>query len=76
MRTARLLTISQHALHMGGVYLSMYCAGECVYPSMHWEGGCLPSVDVCLEGVCQGLQTPPGPEADTPRQWTEWQTGV
>ena len=29
MRTARLLTVSQHALGRG----------VCVYPSMHWPGG-------------------------------------
>ena len=35
MRTARLLTVSQHALRRG------------VYLSMHWTGGCLPG-GVCL----------------------------
>ena len=41
MRTARLLTISQHALH--------WRVG--VYPSMHWAGGCLPK-GVSAQGVC------------------------
>ena len=42
MRTARLLTISKHALCRGG-YPRMHWTGG-VYPSMHWEGG------VCPEG--------------------------
>ena len=46
MRTAGLLTISQHAL------------GRVFFPSMHWAGGCLPrgglSEGVCLGGVCPG----------------------
>ena len=46
MRTARLFTVSQHALGGG------------VYPSMHWAGGCIPACTrqkgVCLGGVCPG----------------------
>ena len=50
MRTARLLTVSQHALYRG--------RGE--YPNMHWAGGCIPACTgrgmsaqgVCLPGGC------------------------
>ena len=40
MHTARLLTVSQHALDRGCVYPSMHWAGG-VYPSMHWAGVCV-----------------------------------
>ena len=54
MRTARLLTISQHAL-----------CRKSVYPSMHREGGCLPK-GVSARGLPGGVaDTPPGPQADT-----------
>ena len=45
MHTARLLTISQHALHRGSVH-----------PSIHWPEGCLPGGGVCQggRGVCPG----------------------
>ena len=69
MRTARLLTVSQHALRRGGV--SYHALGRGVYPSMHWTGGvsaqrgCLPGAFLprglsvwggCLAGgfVCPG----------------------
>ena len=42
MRTARLLSVSQHAL--GRV---------CVYPSMYWAGGCV-SQHALGRGVCPG----------------------
>ena len=53
MRTARLLTVSQHALGRG------------VYPSMHWAGGVctgeyLPSRGVWQEGGCGSHPPPPG----------------
>ena len=38
MRTARLLTVSQHALRRG------------VYLSMHWTGECLPVGGVSAQG--------------------------
>ena len=72
MRTAHLLSVSQHALRReGGVHPSMHWAGG-VYPSMHYTGGvsqhalgCLPGGVVCPEegclprGFCRGM-------ADTP----------
>ena len=46
MRTARLLTVSQHALHAGGVCLE--------------EGGvCAGGGDVSARGVWGGVDTPP-----------------
>ena len=49
IRTARLLTVSQHALRRGGVSQHALgrgvcipaCTGQGVYPSMHCEGGCV-----------------------------------
>ena len=61
MRTASLLTISQHAMDRGGC-VSQHALGRGVYPNMHWAGG------VCPGGVAD---TPPGPEADTPPLWTD-----
>ena len=62
MRTAHLMTVSQHAM----------CRGEVCIPA--WTGwGC-----VCPGGVCQGgVVVCPGCVcvADTPL-WAEWQTGV
>ena len=77
MRTARMLTISQHALRRG-VYPRMHWAGG-VYPSMHWQGGCLPGEVSAQGGVCQrgclpggvclrGWQTPPPVNGMTDRQ--------
>ena len=73
MRTARLLTVSQHALGRGGVcqhvlergmYPSMHWAGGCVYPSMHWAGG----VSALPGGVCRGMSAQRGicPEGGLP----------
>ena len=45
MCTARLLTVSQHALGRG------------VYPSIHWAGAVCPGGCVCLGGVCPGVST-------------------
>ena len=51
MRTARLLTVSQHALGGGGG----------VYPSMHWAGevsaagGVSAEGGVCPGGICPGV---------------------
>ena len=61
MRTARLLTVSQHAL----------CRG--VYPSMQWARGCLPrgvsAWGSAQGGVCPGVSawgvSAQGGEADT-----------
>ena len=53
MHTARLLTVSQHVLHRGGVYPSMHWVCVCVYPSMHCAGGCIPACTGrrwCLRG--------------------------
>ena len=64
MRTARLLTVSQHALCRWGVYPSIHWAGG-VCPGGYLSGGYLPGG--CLPG---GLwQTPPCEEND-------WQRGV
>ena len=43
MRTARLLTVSQHALDEGCISA---CTGQrdIAYPSMHWVGGVYPSM--------------------------------
>ena len=39
MLTARLLTVSQHALRRGQGCVSQHALGRgCVYPSMHWVG--------------------------------------
>ena len=80
MRTACLLTVSQHALGGGGG-VSQHALGRGgVYPSMHWAGGCIPACHagggvctgrgICTEGRClpRGCvaDTPPGPEASTP----------
>ena len=54
MRTARLLTVSQHELHGGGgVYPSMHWV-EGVYASMHWAGGGV-SQHALGGGVCPGV---------------------
>ena len=69
MRTASLLTVSQHAL--GRVCVSQHALGRGgVYPSMHWAGGvCQHALGVsaqgrvCLSGGCRHpwdqRQTPP-----------------
>ena len=54
MPTARLLTVSQHALGRGCVYPSMHWAGGCVYPSMHWAGGCIPACTGQWGGLLSG----------------------
>ena len=61
MRTARLLSVSQHAL-LRGVCASQHALGREVYPSMHWVGGrgCVyPSMHcpggVCPVSVCRGV---------------------
>ena len=57
MRTARLLTVSQHALVRGGVCVSQHALGR---------GVCIPACSG-QEGVCPGgVADPLGPEADTP----------
>ena len=61
MRTARLLTISQHAL---GECIPA-CIGQGVYPSMHWEGGGLYPVYTVQGGVSRGVSAQ-GSVADTP----------
>ena len=60
MRTARLLTVSQHAL-----------CRKSVYPSMHWAGVCL---GVWQTPHRDHRQTPP--PGTTGRPPREWQTGV
>ena len=87
MRTARLLTLSQHAFGRW-VYRRMHV---CVYPSMHWAGGVSPwgvsaRGDVYPNmhwagGVYPGGVSTRGCLArkcvwQTPPLWTEWQTGV
>ena len=62
MRTAHLLTVSQHAL-VGGVCVSQHALGR---------GVCIPACSG-QEGVCPGgVADPLGPEADTPL-WTDRQ---
>ena len=64
MHTARLLTVSQHALGRG------------VYPSIHWVGG-VSQHALGRRGVCPGWVSahggicPEGCVADTPPPWTD-----
>ena len=51
MRTARLLTVSQHALRRGGAVSQHALGRQGVYPSMHWAGVC---VWGCLAGGVSG----------------------
>ena len=51
MRTARLLTASQHALHRGCIPA---CTAQGVYPSMHWAGGFCPWGCTCPGVSAQG----------------------
>ena len=65
MRTAGLLTVSQHALGRGVCIPA--CTRQGVYPSMHLAGVCLPKGGVCprwrmpggvsagRRGVCPGV---------------------
>ena len=80
MRTAGLLTVSQHALHRGGC---LPRRGVCVCPGGgSVQGGCLPrgvsaqwggvfaKGDVCLEGVsAQGRVSASGPGVYPSMQW-------
>ena len=74
MCTACLLAISQHALHRGGVCItvctgqggcvSQHALGRGVYPSMHWvgrclPGGCLPLVPGGCIQACNGADISP-----------------
>ena len=83
MRTARLLTVSRHALGeggRGGLYPSMHRArGMCIpastgqggmYPSMNWAGGRVSAQggDVCPRGVCPGGGRHPPVNRMTERQ--------
>ena len=58
IRTARLLTVSQHALGKGGVYHSMHWAGVCLPRGGVCSGGCLPRVVSAQGGVCPGWCLP------------------
>ena len=49
MHTARLLTVSQHALHRGGG-----CIPACTGQGMSARGGCLPREVSAQAGVCLG----------------------
>ena len=64
MRTARLLTISQHALRRGGVCIPACTGREVCIPACTGQGGgCIPACigqgGVCPGGVWQGV-CPPG----------------
>ena len=84
MCTARLLTVSQHALRWGcvsqharrGLPGGLSAQGVSAWGWVSTEG-CLPrglSTWGCLpRGVAD---TPPGEQRQTPPLWTEWQTGV
>ena len=49
IRTARLLTIYQHVLHRG-----------CVYPIMHWAGGCVSQHELGRGVSAQGVSAQGG----------------
>ena len=72
MRTAHLLTVSQHALAGRGVYRGVSAQGGVCLPKggVCLPRGCLPSGDVCHTPPGPEADTPPGPEADT-LLWTD-----
>ena len=87
MRTARLLTVSQHALRKGVWCLPrewVSTQGVCLTGGgLCAHGQCVPGCSVCPGGVCSGEACLPGgclPSgvcvADPPPPLTEWQIGV
>ena len=62
MHTARLLTVSQHALHRGVSALGVSAQGAVC------SGGCLPRGGVCPR---KGVADPPQDQRQTSPLWTE-----